>query len=62
MLMILCLVIILGVVVRAMTPAERVKALRATLATARQLKDAAMRPRPDLEPFHEALRTRKAVT
>ena len=56
--MILGLLIILGVVSYAMTPAERMRSLRTALATVRQLKDAATRPRPDLEPFHDALRAR----
>lgn len=54
----LCLLVVLSVVFYMMTPGERRTSLRAALATILRLKEAATRPRPDLEPFRDALRAR----
>jgi len=48
------------VVYRAMTPEQRAQSGQRVLASLRQAKDAAMRPRPDLEPFRDALNARTA--
>ena len=58
MLTIVALLVILGVVVRAMTPEERMRVLRIGLAYLRLAREEATYVSPEREQFHDALRTR----
>ena len=56
--MTIALLLVLGIVFRAMTPEERARLIRTTLSLIHPWKDAAMRGRLECEPFRDALRAR----
>ncbi len=58
MILLIGLLVVVGFVIRSMTPEDRERYLQTAIAIARHIKREITRPRHELEPFREALRAR----
>jgi membrane associated rhomboid family serine protease len=60
MILLIALLIVVGFVIKSMTPEDRERYAQTAIAVARHVWREVTRPRPELEPYHAALRGRSA--